>query len=64
MVNEWLGNNDLSCAIFNKKYRYNEESVEEFFDRVSNGNKSLATLIKEKKFIFLENGDSGLKFNN
>lgn len=49
---EWLNNNDLSCAIFNKKYRNNEENLDAFFNRVSNNNKALANLIREKKFIF------------
>ena len=34
-VEEWLNNNELSINIFNKKYRYNNESFEEFLDRVS-----------------------------
>lgn len=49
---EWLNNNELSCAIFNKKYKCNEESFEEFLDRVTNGSYSLKELIKSKKFIF------------
>ena len=49
---EWLNNNQLSCAIFNKKYKHKEETLDEFFDRVSNGYKPVRELIKEKKFIF------------
>ena len=33
-VEEWLNINELSINIFNKKYRYNNESFEEFLDRV------------------------------
>ena len=51
-VTEWLGNNQLSLDIWNKKYRYKDESFEEWLDRVSGGNKEVRTLIKEKKFVF------------
>lgn len=49
---EWLNDNQLSLDIWNKKYRNEDESFEEFLDRVSNGNKNIRQLIKEKKFIF------------
>ena len=49
---EWLNDNQLSLDIWNKKYRNEDESFEEFLDRVSNGNKEIRQLIKEKKFIF------------
>lgn len=49
---EWLGNNQLSLDIFNKKYRVNNESFEEWLDRVSGGDPNVRTLIKEKKFLF------------
>lgn len=52
VVEEWLNNNELSCTIFNKKYRNGDETLDEFFERVSGGNKDIANLIKEKKFIF------------
>lgn len=51
-VEEWLNNNELSINIFNKKYRYNNESFEEFLDRVSGGNSRIKDLIKNKKFLF------------
>lgn len=51
-IEEWLNNNELSINIFNKKYRYNNESFEEFLDRVSHGYKPIMNLIKDKKFIF------------
>lgn len=50
-VEEWL-NNQLSIDIFNKKYKNNDETLEEFFDRVSGNYEPLKQLIKEKKFIF------------
>lgn len=51
-VEKWLGeNNKLGLDIFNKKYRYNNESFIDFLNRVSNGNKTIYNLLSEKKFI-------------
>lgn len=49
---EWLNNNDLSLAIYNKKYRDNDESFDNFLDRISAKNNSIKKLILDKKFIF------------
>lgn len=50
---EWLGeNNQLGLDIWNKKYRHENESFEEWVERVSNKDKNVARLIKEKKFLF------------
>ena len=49
---EWLNNNDLSLAIYNKKYRDKDETFEEFLDRISAKNTSVKNLIRSKKFIF------------
>ena len=51
-IEEWLNNTQLSIDIFNKKYRNGDETLDEFFERVSGGNKNLENLIREKKFIF------------
>ncbi|MGN0144307.1 MAG: adenosylcobalamin-dependent ribonucleoside-diphosphate reductase [Clostridium sp.] len=51
-IEEWLNNNELSINIFNKKYRYNNESFEKFLDRISHGYKPIMNLIKNKKFMF------------
>lgn len=51
-INTWLNNNQLAIDIFNKKYRYNNESLDEWFERVSGGNSDIKRLIKEKKFLF------------
>jgi ribonucleoside-diphosphate reductase alpha chain len=48
----WLNNNDLSYNIWDKKYRYNGESFENWLDRVSGGNEHVKMLIYTKKFIF------------
>ena len=52
-VEDWLGkDNQLGIDIWNKKYRYNNESFDEWVERVSGGNKEVAQLILEKKFLF------------
>lgn len=49
---EWLNNNDLAYTIWNNKYRFNNESFDEWLDRVSGNNPNIKLLIKSKKFIF------------
>ena len=49
---EWLEGNQLSLDIWNKKYKVNNESFEEWLDRVSGNNKFVRQLIEEKKFLF------------
>ena len=52
-VQDWLGiDNKLGIDIWEKKYRYNNETFEEWLDRVSGGNEELRQLIKERKFLF------------
>ena len=52
-VEQWLGkDNTLGIDIWNKKYRYNNESFDEWLDRVSGGNEEVKQLIIEKKFLF------------
>ena len=52
-VQEWLGqDNTLGYDIWRKKYQYNNESFDEWLDRVSGGNEELRQLIIEKKFLF------------
>lgn len=52
-VEQWLGkDNQLGIDIWNKKYRYGDESFDEWLDRVSGGDKELRQLILEKKFLF------------
>lgn len=48
---EWSGS-QLGYDIWNKKYRYNDESFDNWLDRVSGGNVELRKLISEKKFMF------------
>lgn len=42
---------DLQRDIYEKKYRYNNESFDEFLDRVSGGNGPVKKAIKDKKFM-------------
>lgn len=50
---EWLGeDNMLGYDIWDKKYRHNKESFEEWLTRVSDGSDELKELIREKKFLF------------
>lgn len=51
-VEEWLNNSELPMTIFNKKYKNKEETLDEFFERVSNSYAPIKKLIQEKKFIF------------
>ena len=48
----WLNNNQLAIDIWNKKYRYEDETFEQWLDRVSNGNEGVKRLIIEQKFLF------------
>lgn len=52
-VKDWLGeDNQLGIDIWEKKYRYNNESFDEWLDRVSGGDAEVRQLIVEKKFLF------------
>ena len=52
-VRNWLGkDNQLGIDIWEKKYRNNNESFDEWLDRVSGGNHIIKELIIEKKFLF------------
>lgn len=52
-VQEWLGeDNQLGIDIWERKYRYNGESFDEWLDRVSGGNQDIRELIRTKKFLF------------
>ena len=49
---EWLGeDNQIGLRIYENKYRYNSETFEQFIDRVSGGDKEVAELILQKRFI-------------
>lgn len=52
-VQEWLGeSNKLGIDIWERKYKYENESFDEWLNRVSNNNEELKELIINKKFLF------------
>ena len=65
-IQEWLDeNNQLGIDIWNKKYRFNNESFDEWLNRVSGKDVNLRQLILDQKFLFggrtLANRDTGKK---
>lgn len=50
-LQDWL-TTELGQDIWKRKYQHNDETLDEWFTRVSNGNKEVEKLIKEKKFLF------------
>lgn len=48
---EWQMN-DLQRDVYEKKYRFENESFDEFIDRVSGGNESISKLIRNRDFLF------------
>ena len=47
-LKQWLGeNNQIGMDTWEKKYRYNNESFDEWLDRVSGGDAKLRQLIME-----------------
>lgn len=52
-VESWLGkDNQIGVDIWERKYRYDHENLEQWLDRVSGDNKEVRQLIKDKKFLF------------
>lgn len=52
-IKEWLGeDNQIGIDIWTKKYQHNDETLDEWFERVSGGDLEVKQLIKEKKFLF------------
>ena len=51
-VNEWLGkNNTIGLDIWKNKYQWNNETFDEWLDRVSGGDNELRELIAERKIM-------------
>ena len=50
-IEQWL-NSQLGIDIWNNKYKFEDETFEEWLVRVSNGNKDIAELIRGKRFLF------------
>ena len=52
-VKQWLGeDNQIGIDIWHKKYQQNNETFDQWLNRVSGGNNKVKDLILEKKFIF------------
>ena len=52
-LKKWLGeDNHIGIDIWEKKYRYNNESFDEWLNRVSGGDSAIRELIEQKKFLF------------
>ena len=52
-IKDWLGeNNTLGIDIWTKKYQRNNETFDEWLDRVSGGYPDVKQLILDKKFLF------------
>lgn len=52
-IKQWLGiDNNLGMSIWENKYQYNNETFDEWLNRVSNGNEEIKQLIIDKKFLF------------
>lgn len=52
-IEEWLGqDNTLGIDIWKKKYQKNNETFDEWINRISGGNDAVAELIRQKKFLF------------
>ena len=52
-VQEWLGSeNKLGIDIWTNKYQFENETFDEWLDRISSGNEEVKKLILEKKFLF------------
>lgn len=52
-VEEWLGSdNKLGIDIWYKKYRYENETFDEWLNRISGGNEEVKKLVLQKKFLF------------
>lgn len=49
---KWLNENRLSYDIWEKKYRFNNESFDEWLDRLANGDDKVRKMIFEKKFLY------------
>ncbi len=52
-IEEWLGqDNQLGMDIWKNKYCQDGEDFEQWLERISGGNREIAQLIREKKFLF------------
>lgn len=50
-LKNWI-NDELGQAIWAEKYQNGDETLDEWFDRVSGGNEDIKQMIQDKKFLF------------
>jgi ribonucleoside-diphosphate reductase alpha chain len=51
-LTEWLGkDNQIGIKMWHSKYQNGDETLDQFFDRVSGGNEEVKRLLMEKKFL-------------
>ena len=51
-IEKWLENNQLALDIWHKKYQQNNETFDEWVDRISNKTPEIKNLILNKKFLY------------
>ena len=52
-IEDWLGaDNQLGIDIWTKKYCHDNETFDEWLDRVSGGDQDIRRMVAEKKFLF------------
>jgi len=51
-IKEWLKDSPIGVDIWSQKYQYNNETLDEWFTRVSGGHPGVEKLMREKKFMF------------
>ena len=51
-IEEWLGDNELAINIWKNKYQQDNESFEDWLDRITGNNEALKQKVLEKKFLF------------
>ena len=54
-LDEWLGHdNQIGKDIWTNKYRFKDETFDEWINRISGGNKNIAELIRQNSYLAVE----------
>lgn len=51
-VEQWLNNDELAITIWKNKYRFEDESLDDWFKRVSGGNEIVEEQIRAKNLFW------------
>lgn len=54
-VEQWLNNDELAITIWKNKYRFEDESLDDWFKRVSGGNEIVEEQIRAKNLFWRQN---------